>query len=435
LILSPIGLILISAARLIVVSNYNTTTAVTVATSSGYVNTLLGSVIPLIPVFAPYVALILLLFKRFFLSIIAFIFTAFITPTPLKLPQLLNTVQADWQQLVSLISEQRLTVIATLLIIVSILWNYHRSLAEAVRAVMVVLVTFALLFLEPGQQVSLVARANAGEHQNEHRLLSLASVDWRLTIVVALIVIFAILSYYTLLGAASTVIAIIATFALLPYVINIYPFPHQRNYYVEALHQLWLPAQRIVLSSGLIYSGYVLSSDHDWFTVLLTNKTIKYLHTAAILKRSVCQPRTDPEPPPYPPLISLLYTPPQKTLVCPLNPVSPRLIFIRSQGQSLRKISTAVHRSPWTIISVTNGHEQEELSAALRAYERKRDWNAPTPVGQRFWYYPRIPSRSASSGHHQRRTTNRPLLPITNVCILPLCIGQSSAPLYQISRP
>ena len=66
LILSPIGVVLISATRLIVVSDYKTTTAVAIASSGGYVNTLVGSIIPLIPVFAPYVALTLLLFKRFF---------------------------------------------------------------------------------------------------------------------------------------------------------------------------------------------------------------------------------------------------------------------------------------------------------------------------------------------------------------------------------
>ena len=49
LILSPVGLLLISAGRLIIVSNFNTTTAVTIASSGGFVNTLLGTVIPLVP--------------------------------------------------------------------------------------------------------------------------------------------------------------------------------------------------------------------------------------------------------------------------------------------------------------------------------------------------------------------------------------------------
>ena len=81
LILSPAGVLLIAAGRLIIVANFNTTTAVTIASTGGFVNTLLGTVIPLVPVFMPYLALLLLLFRRFLLSIMTFIFAAFISPT------------------------------------------------------------------------------------------------------------------------------------------------------------------------------------------------------------------------------------------------------------------------------------------------------------------------------------------------------------------
>ena len=97
LILSPIGLLLISAGRLIIVSNYNTTTAVTIAASGGYVSTLLGSVIPLVAIFAPYMALILLLLKRFLLSVMLFVFAAFITPSPLSLHDAARIASVDWR--------------------------------------------------------------------------------------------------------------------------------------------------------------------------------------------------------------------------------------------------------------------------------------------------------------------------------------------------
>jgi len=391
LILSPVGLVLISAARLIVVSDYNTTTAVTIAASSGYLNTLLGSVIPLIPVFAPYVALILLLFKRFFLSIIAFVFAAFITPTPLTLSQLLIIAEADWHQLAGLVSGEWLITIAVVLAIVAILWNYSRSLAEAVSIVAVAVVAISLLLVRPSGQVSLVAQANEGMHQGEQQLITWASSDWGLTMVAAAIIVFAIVKYYTPFGLASTVVAIIATLALIPYVLNIYPFPHQRDYYVQALHEPWLPAQTITLRSGLVYSGYVLSTDASWFTVLLTDKTIVYLLAADVTKRSVCQPGASLAPPRYPPLIPLLYTPPSKTRACPPSPVSATLVSIRSHGESLRNISKDAHVTPWHIITVTNAHHHEQLSAAMRSYESTRDWGAPTPVGEYFWYYPPIP--------------------------------------------
>src|SRR5215831_3610813 len=107
LIGGPVGVLLISAARLIVVANFNTTTAVTIASSGGFVNTLLGTVIPLVPIFMPYLALLLLLLKRFLLSIMAFVFAAFITPTAVALPELFGYAKTQWQNLTIQIYDYR----------------------------------------------------------------------------------------------------------------------------------------------------------------------------------------------------------------------------------------------------------------------------------------------------------------------------------------
>jgi hypothetical protein len=64
LLLSPAGLLIIAAARLLIISDYNTATASAIVSSSGYVNTLLGTIIPLVPIIMPYLALILLFFNR-----------------------------------------------------------------------------------------------------------------------------------------------------------------------------------------------------------------------------------------------------------------------------------------------------------------------------------------------------------------------------------
>lgn len=80
LLVTPVGLALISAVRLLIISNYNVTTAVTVAESGGFVNTFLGSLIPLVPVFMPYLALAFLAFRRFILCALAIMATALISP-------------------------------------------------------------------------------------------------------------------------------------------------------------------------------------------------------------------------------------------------------------------------------------------------------------------------------------------------------------------
>jgi hypothetical protein len=396
-ILSPIGVLLLSAARLIVVSNYNTTTAITVASSGGYINTLLGSIIPLVPVFAPYLALALLLFKRFFLGILTLVFAALITPTRISATDLVSLAKADWSQLVTLaapFSSDQLAIVLVLAI-VAIFWFYHRSFIEAASIVAVMIVSFALLmFTTFNMHLStpvMLHLASAGEHKNERIVLNWGSDNLLLAIIVLVAVVWVIWLYYrSFPGALTTIVAIASIIALYPYISNIYPVPRQGNYYVDVLHQLWLPAEKIVVSPDRIYYGYILSSNGGWDTVLLTNRTISYLPADSVVHRSVCQPSNTPAPPAYPPLVPILYSQPPPTPACASSSTSTTFTFVRSHGQSLREIAEAVHRSPWTIISVTNAHEHEELSAALRAYERARDWNAPTPIGQRFWYYPRI---------------------------------------------
>jgi hypothetical protein len=80
LILSPVGILLVSAARLLIVSDYNVTTAVGILESGGYVNTLLGALIPLLPILMPYIALTFLFFKRIILAVLAMAAAVFVSP-------------------------------------------------------------------------------------------------------------------------------------------------------------------------------------------------------------------------------------------------------------------------------------------------------------------------------------------------------------------
>jgi hypothetical protein len=96
LILSPVGLLIISAARLLIVANYSPATAATVASSGGYVDVLLGTIIPLVPIFAPYLALGLLFANRVIPSILTFLVTALVSPTAVTQAGALTLVTTDW---------------------------------------------------------------------------------------------------------------------------------------------------------------------------------------------------------------------------------------------------------------------------------------------------------------------------------------------------
>lgn len=189
----------------------------------------------------------------------------------------------------------------------------------------------------------------------------------------------------------SVAVALIATIALFLYVRYIYPVPQHRNYYTEAAHAMWLPAEKIDVSTNRIYYGYILSCDGGWFTVLSANsRKIVYLAADDVVGRSVCQPRLTDQPVQYPPLVPWLYNPPPQLPACADYDGTTSLTSFLSKGESLVEISMNIQRCPMAVINVTNAQAHQELSRALRAYERARKWDEPTPVGQRFWYYPRF---------------------------------------------
>jgi hypothetical protein len=85
-ILSPGVLVFIAGVRLLIIANYDPTTASSIASSSGIVGTLLGTLIPIIPILLPLLALTLFVFRKPLLLLFALFGTALVSPTysPLK---------------------------------------------------------------------------------------------------------------------------------------------------------------------------------------------------------------------------------------------------------------------------------------------------------------------------------------------------------------
>jgi hypothetical protein len=349
LLLSPLGLVLISAGRLLIISNYNATTATTVASSGGYVNTLLGSIIPLVPIFIPYVALLLLLFRQFMLSALTFIFTAFIAPTSLTLPISRSLAAEDTYQVLDRMDANRAITLLIALAIVIISYRYFGSLVEALATLLILTVAVALwsapiirdLYL-PGSLQSATSSERTIDTSFQHDANTvLPSTEYHVIfwIVLALIAIFLVINVSAisygfeelaesmmnslaallrlLPGATTLVIAVVAAIAFFPYVYNIYPVPHRTEYYVGILRSPWLPAEKISLRNGRNYYGYTLSSDQDWFTVLLARtRKIVYVPTDDILRRSVCETLSQRKVPVEPPLITTFYQRPATIRPC-----------------------------------------------------------------------------------------------------------------------
>jgi hypothetical protein len=277
LIASPFGLLVIATFRLLVVSNYNTTTAVTIASSNGYLSALFNSLIPLIPVFAPYLALGLLFFRRYFLCVLTFILAALITPSSRTLSTMLPFTKEYFEAsgIFRTPMELLLAMVAAALIILTQNFPWMQIFIAAMMASLILLPYIFNIYPAPVPLVILV--------------------------VIALMV-----PAYKFPRVRSIIIAVIVALILLPYIFNAYPVPAVRAYYIDVLGQMWLPAETITLSSSQVYSGYVLSSDANSYTVMLTNsKLIVYLPIHDVVSRHICQPENSP--PSNPPLVPLLY--------------------------------------------------------------------------------------------------------------------------------
>lgn len=337
---------IISATRLLIISDYNATTATTIASSGGYINTLLGTAIPLIPILLPYVALLLLAFRHPILSSLCFLASAVISPSPFPARNGIKHGETEWHLIVSWVDSH--------------LWIW---------------------FLVAGMLILLVLMLIAAEGLLSSFVLSIVQVIWALAVLAAVI----------------------------PLLLYMYPVPRQGSYWATLLRQPWLPAQAITLKSGQIYYGYTVSDSNDWFVILLlSSRTIVYVPAGDVTGRLVCQVEQGNLSPQYPPLIKVLNVTPSHVPECPnrdsstattgplIIPRSQALVYL-SHGESLNVISSAIHVSSQEIISETNAYQHQRLSRELRKYENTENWNASTPVGQHFWYYPPLKSQSLSS--------------------------------------
>ena len=221
LLLSPVGIILLAVIRLLIVCNYNVTTALAVASSGGYVNTLFGTVLPMVPILLPYLAFVLLFSGRVLLGYLAAIATLLISPAEVS-----NAVYVT---------------------------ELHRALS------------------------------------------ALSSSAWFIPILIAA-GISSLLLWALLMSNGWNVfsrsLSVIAGILLVPALFLLYPLPSSHNYYEFLVRQPWLPSENVTLRSGAVVTGYVLSDDQNWTTILTdSGRRIFYYRPAEIVSRHICRAR------------------------------------------------------------------------------------------------------------------------------------------------
>jgi hypothetical protein len=137
LLLSPVGLVLIAVARLLIVSDYNTVTAGAVVSSGGYVDTLLGTIIPVVPFVLPYFALVLLFFNRVFLAALAVLATVCVSPVEVSRSAVGDLARKDWNEVLraSLVLVIILAFVVAILLIAAMLGLGFGNFAKTVAPI------------------------------------------------------------------------------------------------------------------------------------------------------------------------------------------------------------------------------------------------------------------------------------------------------------
>jgi hypothetical protein len=227
-IISVAAVTIISIARLLIVSNYQTPIAIAVAASNGTVSTLTGTLVPLVPLFLPLTTQLLALcalgamlfglrvrFHLFFATATAFFSTIFVTPTKLSLDEALRSASG---------LEVWALVLFFSIFVVGIFVNLRVHVMEFTT------------------------------------------------------------------GSAFVVILMVITVTVPTVASYSFPSLSEIRHIPDVLHRVWLPAEIIGMNDGSEYVGYVLKTDGVWTTILWdSDRSIVIVRSQNITSRTICR--------------------------------------------------------------------------------------------------------------------------------------------------
>ena len=326
--MSPIVVLFASAARVLIIANYNTTTATTMAASAGVVSTLLGTIVPILPLFLPALLVVLVVFRRWAYVVLTAVATAFVSPVytssvPNALEQAAGSGQEIWGRLnfgPELFIENN---------IVGRIGNYLSYIAEIMGNWLQVIKITLIEFFWP--------ELDADE-------LLLVWNEWKWVLISALAAfLLVVLDPPRILRSASTpddvtvwerirgwalwrwigkavygvLIAMASAYSALC-VYAVYEVPFNTSAASDILRRPWLPAEQVQLSSGETLVGYTLSTQDGWHALLEEEtRRITYIPSRNVTARTVCEVGTTASIPP--PLINLRGSAPSSVITCQAN--------------------------------------------------------------------------------------------------------------------
>lgn len=246
LVLSPSIILLASATRLLLISNYSTTTASTIASEVGVTGTLLGTVIPLVPPYLPVFLVAAVVTRRWVLSTFLAAGTLLISPAySAGLLQSWEIAYNQFNMAYQLFRNEQWRE----------LWTTYPWAVLSASAGVVVLV--------------LVGPSMLGASE------SIVGLVLRLLLAVPYLLIVAALS------------------SLLTMIIQVtYQVPFNHSVVSEIGRRPWLPPEEVLLKSGAVEVGYTIKQDVNWHIVLREeDRTVIYVKSDDIVSRTGCLPQ------------------------------------------------------------------------------------------------------------------------------------------------
>ncbi|SCL29874.1 hypothetical protein GA0070624_3967 [Micromonospora rhizosphaerae] len=306
LIASPIVILLATGTRLILIANYDTATATSIASANGAANTILGTVIPLLPAFFPLLFLALVLYRKALAALLTGVAMMLVSPAYSSFTAALHTGSRRFLVIVTAPAhyfdwvaenERHLRSFPAM-------WQALTDGVESPRDLLLVAADWRVqtLFYALG---AVVLAHNAGRrwrHAREDRSFSWTGIKFRLLP----------------LGMAFTALFVLA------FVDQIYQPPSKPRVVAEILRQPWVPPEKLTLTNGAWRVGYTLSYKDGWHVLLEEeSRTIIYIRATDVKSRTVCSVSTSLKGE-RPPLIRLGPPVPDGVPECPSRDNSSR---------------------------------------------------------------------------------------------------------------
>ncbi|MGW6444671.1 hypothetical protein [Lentzea sp. NPDC055074] len=251
--------------RLVVVCNYDTTTAIALISSKGLVGTLVGGLASMLPVYLPAAVVVLLVFRQWTLASFVLLATLLLAPLDKPVLDAASSLRDSVTRVFGTLTGQGHYMV----------WHRHYYW-YVLCAVLCVLIAWTIPPDRLAKRVLTERSANSGSESEEERKKAEDSI-WRQNH-----------RSKDISAAYGLLVALVTTSVMLA-LVKMYSVPLEPSMASRALRQLWLPAEEISLRSGKVEVGYVLSTADKWFAVLNEkDRRVVYILADDIVGRRTC---------------------------------------------------------------------------------------------------------------------------------------------------